>query len=216
MYGATRPAKDNDQRASHIAQGFGLAVGARVALGVGLPYKKEIGDFLGRRLKSQLAGISESKAAYTKMVAGGEKIPAALAKTFGRNTFLMGGIGSAIGAAIGSQYDETGTGAVIGGLGGTVLAQSIRATGAYEKMGKIPGGRLLGVAALSGLLYNTIKRHQAPEVEETSYAERDNAGEGYHYSSSPVVEVNNTGLTERMARMNANGDLLFGLRQNRH
>lgn len=128
------------------------------------------------------------------------------------------GLATAVGAGVGymsgdddTKLRNTAIGAGVAGLGAGVagkMAHRWKSTGAFGKgiikYGGIPALTLLGGAAIAA-------RQQSPG-ESISYAEGDDS-EGYDYSNEPLID---RGVSRRMQRINATGDIVLGLHNKRH
>jgi hypothetical protein len=122
---------------------------------------------------------------------------------------LGGGI---LGAAIGAHYsDDPEKGALVGagvGIAGGIAARSaVRAGRTWKKLGKVgQAGAILAVTAgIIGVSKAVMGNPPAEVVSTVS----DNDGSGGY-------SVPDSSLRQRMASMNATGDLAFGLNRLRH
>jgi hypothetical protein len=119
---------------------------------------------------------------------------------------VSGGLGAIVGGIIGSQVSDDSTkgaafGATMGAGAGIALGRAVKASQVWSKLGPITRtGGILALSAAVGVAIKTLSPSQ-PEVLDRAEPE-DNS-----YRSS--------GIQDRMRRIGASGDLVFGLHNSR-
>jgi hypothetical protein len=119
---------------------------------------------------------------------------------------VSGSIGAVVGGVIGSKVsDDPATGAVVGSVvgagAGIAIGQGVKASRAWAKFNSLgKAGVILGASAIIGGALKVVNGSE-PDIVDRPQPE-DN---GYR----------NSGVQDRMQRMNASGDLVFGLHRQR-
>lgn len=138
-------------------------------------------------------------------------ITAAGAKKFATSALGMGGAGALIGGAVGSQFNEENpnTGAAIGAAGGAVTgvvaSTAMKGMNLWKNIGSVGrGGAIIGgaLAIVAGSKALSPAQYQSESVSES-----DDAGSYSNTASS--------GVKSRLNKMNASGDMVFGLNSRR-
>ena len=119
---------------------------------------------------------------------------------------VSGGIGAVIGGLIGSQVsDDPGKGAAIGSVmgagAGIAIGRVAKASAVWNKLGGV--SRTGSILAASAVIGGALKLMSGPEPEVVDRPAPEDNG----YGSS--------GVRDRMGRIGASGDLVFGLHNSR-
>ena len=148
---------------------------------------------------------SRTVGAYAKDVINEVRAPGGW-KTALMRPCVSGGLGAIVGGFIGSQVSDDSTkgaaiGATMGAGAGIALGRAVKASQVWSKLGPITRtGGILALSAAVGVAIKTLSPSQ-PEVLDRAEPE-DNS-----YRSS--------GIQDRMRRIGASGDLVFGLHNSR-
>ena len=191
--------EDEDGEKISLPGRLGSAAGEALGLGflgAGISAARTLNKGAG----SMFGGVRRSAATATKTVENLTLKNRAL-KTIGSKPLMLAGIGAGIGALVDS--DNRGRGAAIGG--GIAMAASVAARGAFNwgKMSPlaktgVKGGAIAAAAiGLVGLMSSSQQRN----VEST-------------YSPSKAEHYG--GYSERLAAMQATGDMVLGMHRGRH
>lgn len=169
------------------------------------PIHSAVGYGAARNIKDA-AGYPASRAASYLSGLGREFRTPGGYKSVLTRPVVSGGIGALLGAYVGSKVsDDSGhsaaVGAVVGAGAGVAAGRLAKASSVWSKWGK--STRAGSILAASVALGGALKLMSAPEYE-TEDVEQSN-------DQAPA----NSGIRDRMSRIGANGDLVFGLHRSR-
>lgn len=155
---------------------------------------KSVGSYAGSRFTSHFADIGNEF-----------RSPGGWKTALARPT-IAGGLGALIGGYVGRKVSDdsnagTAAGAALGGGAGVAIGRVVRGSSIWSKWGGAT--RAGSIVAASVALGGALGLMSDPDYETTDVAESDNP--------TPV----RSGIKDRMGRMGANGDLVFGLHRSR-
>ena len=150
-------------------------------------------------------GRVKSAGSYARSVVNEMRTPGGW-KTALTRPGVSGGIGAIVGGVIGSQVsDDPDKGAVVGAVAGSAagiaVGQGVKASRVWSKFNSV--GKAGVILSASAIIGGALKVINGSEPEVVDRPQREDVG----YGSS--------GVQDRMQRMNASGDLVFGLHRQR-
>lgn len=206
------PQADLDERMERAANGsLGYAVLAGAAV-PGLAMLSVAAPTLGTLAGKAVSGGFRRVSSYLREAYWSSLQEKSFSKAFFGRAPIAAGAGGVLGAVIGSQVaEDSGKGAFIGGAAGMGIGLAVRSgmrgSRAWKLLSKVPGGKsaalVLGAAAVG---FGARALTSQPDYESSASAVSDEMG-GYTYQS---------GTRDRLDRLSATGDMVFGLHNLRH
>ena len=181
------------------ATGAFFGAGAAVSAGTALAFAPKLGMNSASRVSKHFMSLPSK---FSSLKAEGMSSGAAAMKTFGSSYPSLMFAGAAIGGTIGGPQ-----GAVIGAGAGMAVRPIINGAMKYQALGKIPFAKtaLVGGASSLFVLASMMNKNQEASAELTPDTEN-----GGSMISSPGT------YKQKMADINATGDMVFGMRNLRH